>query len=102
MSFAFDARLDKSTLERFEMMRLDTLVQLRDSLANLLNDENMDRGIIQARYLFESMRRLLVDENTRMDIKGLQCAIVTNTRITWTIWTSIYLLHSVVVLNRGA
>ena len=102
MSFAIDARLDESTLKNFEMMRSETLVQLRDSLADLLNDENMDRGIIQATYLFESLRRLFVDEDTGMDIKGLQCAIAANVRVTWTMWTSTYLLHSVVILNRGA
>jgi len=101
MSFAFDARLDESTLKNFEMMRSQTLIQLRDSLAGLLNDENRNPGIIQATYLLESLRRLLVDENSRMDIKGSQCAIAADTRITWTVWTSIYFLHSVAILNRG-
>jgi hypothetical protein len=52
------------------MMRFDTLVQLRDSLAELLNGYNLDRGVLQATYLLGSLRRLLADENTQMDLKG--------------------------------
>jgi hypothetical protein len=65
-----NSRLDHETLKKFELMRFNALVQLRDCLTELLDVAALDRGVYQASYLLETLRRLLVDENTEMDLQG--------------------------------
>jgi len=64
-------RFDLSTLENFEIVRFGLLVQLRDCLMELLDADNIEKGLTQATYLLETMRRLLVDGNMSMDLRGL-------------------------------
>jgi hypothetical protein len=51
-------------------MRQNTLVQLRDCLTDLFEAKALNCGVYQATYLLESLRRLLLDENTKMDLEG--------------------------------
>jgi hypothetical protein len=74
-----NARLDREALQRFEMMRFNTMVQLRDCLMELLEVSNVENGVAQGAFLFETFRRLLGDDNTKMDLQSLSDIIpVTN------------------------
>ena len=53
------------------MMGFNTLVQLRDCLMDLFEARAVEKGLLHAVYLLETLRRLLVDGNTRMDMHGL-------------------------------
>lgn len=65
-----DLRFDLSTLEKFETMKFGGLVQLCDCLMELLEADTIEKGLPQATYLLEAMRRLLVDGNMNMDLQG--------------------------------
>ena len=64
-------RLTRHTEKEFGMMGFNTLVQLRDCLMDLFESSAVEKGLLQAVYLLETLRRLLVDGNTRMDMHGL-------------------------------
>ena len=66
-----DQRLDRQTMEKFEMMKLSTLVQLQDCLMELLDVDSVERGLSRATYICATMRRLLVDGSTSMDLEGI-------------------------------
>jgi len=53
------------------MMGFNTLVQLRDCLMDSFEPNVVEKGLLQAVYLLETLRRLLVDGNTSMDMRGL-------------------------------
>lgn len=94
-------KFDESILKKFEMMRFDTLVQLRDSLAELLNGDNLDDGVSQATYLLESLRRLLEDDKTQMDLKGLHRYTGADIRIIKSMWAcACFLLETVMLDGR--
>lgn len=59
-------------MEKLERMRFDALAQLRDCLMELLDVDAVEKGLSQANYLLETMRRLLVDGHASMDLQGLQ------------------------------
>jgi len=82
------------------MMRSEALVQLRDSLAELLHDNNSDRGVFQATYLLESLRRLLVDDRTQIDLKGSPASAEAHFRFTCSMWESICFLHEANIHER--
>jgi hypothetical protein len=64
------------------MMGFNTLVQLRDCLMDLFETSVVEKGLLQAVYLLETLRRLLVDGNTRMDMHGLfVCKRVSDGRV---------------------
>jgi hypothetical protein len=56
-------------------MRFNTLVQLRDCLVELLDFNNAENGVSQGAFLFQTLRRLLTDNNTKMDLQGLSNSI---------------------------
>ena len=64
-------RLSHDTEKEFRMMVFNTLVQLRDCLMDLFEARVPEKGLVQAVYLLETLRRFLVDGNTRMDMHGL-------------------------------
>jgi hypothetical protein len=47
------------------------MVQLRDCLMELLDVSNVEDGVAQGAFLFETLRRLLADDNTKMDLQSL-------------------------------
>jgi hypothetical protein len=77
-----NSRLDYETLTRFELGRVCALVQLRDCLTEVLDVTALDHGVYQASYLLETMRRLLADENTEMDLQGTLAPNLLMNRIT--------------------
>jgi len=64
-------RLSHETEKAFRMMGFNTLVQLRDCLMDLFETRVVENGLVQSKYLLETLRRLLVDGNTSMDMRGL-------------------------------
>jgi hypothetical protein len=70
VAYFVDSRFDRPTLEKFELMRRGVLDELRDCLMELLDVDAVEKGLLQAKFLLLTMRRLLVDGNMNMDLQG--------------------------------
>ena len=71
VAYFVDSRFDPLVMEKFESMRQDMLGELRDCLMELLDADTVAKGLPQAKFLLFTMRKLLVDGNMSMDLKGL-------------------------------
>jgi hypothetical protein len=76
-----DCRLDSTTQEKLDLMRLNALVQLRDCLTELFKADTVENGLSQATYLLKTFRRLLLDENRKTDSQGISVIYRVNLQI---------------------
>lgn len=76
-------------IEEFEKMQLNALVQLRDCLTELLDEAFLDKGLVQATFLLQTLRCLLMASDRKMDLQGQQQRISTDFRSDCTVWTCV-------------
>jgi hypothetical protein len=66
-----DDRSAKYGRRDLEELKVGAFVQLRDCLVDLLEPAKVDGALVQGVYLFEKMRRLLLDSGTEFSVHGL-------------------------------